>query len=170
MATTSEKKALIFLSALTLLGVGARLWRLQHPSPPESLATTPDSSSQYKHGPKTPKYPRKNARSKAPERRDSTSVVDLDRASIRDIEALGVLKPGVARLIIADRDSFGPFGSLHELERVPYLDRADFRSLAPRVTFSLLPRPKNAVMQPHVDQVTTEPIRRRRRTGTGAAR
>jgi hypothetical protein len=70
-----------------------------------------------------------------------------------------VLKPGVARLIVVDRDSFGPFGSIHELERVPYLNRSDLRSLAPRVTFSLLPRPKNTVMQPHAPQ---ESGRRRR--------
>ncbi len=63
---------------------------------------------------------------------------------------MGVLKPGGARLIVANRDSFGPFGSMHEVERVPYLTRSELRKLAPRATFSGVPRPKNAVMVMHM--------------------
>lgn len=80
--------------------------------------------------------------------RDFASTVDLDRASTSEIDALGVLQPGMARLIVADRDSFGPFGSIQELARVPFLSTTVIRKLAPRVTFSRLPRPRNTVIQP----------------------
>ncbi|MEO7217099.1 MAG: helix-hairpin-helix domain-containing protein [Gemmatimonadaceae bacterium] len=74
--------------------------------------------------------------------------MDLDRASVAEIDALGVLPKGMARLIVADRDSFGPFGSLDELRRVPFLTVSTLRKLAPRVTFSRVPRPRNAVIDP----------------------
>jgi DNA uptake protein ComE-like DNA-binding protein len=130
MATPSEKKALIFVAVVALLGSGVRLWRLQHPPAPakstHASSTQDDDQPQDRpssHGrsPKPRGKPHKNSRSGTVQPHDSASIIDLDRASLHDIEALGVLKPGLARLIIADRDTFGPFGSFHELERVPYL-------------------------------------------------
>lgn len=86
-------------------------------------------------------------------------ILDLDRATVAQIEALGVLRRGVARLIVADRDRYGPFGSLDELRRVDVLTVSDVRKLAPHVTFSLLPRPRNAVLQA---RPVAAPARRRR--------
>lgn len=82
-----------------------------------------------------------------PPDRHSSVTVDLDRATVAQIDALGVLSPGAAHLIVADRDSFGPFGSLRELQRVEFLTTGDIRKLAPRVTFSRVPRPRNTVIQ-----------------------
>jgi competence protein ComEA len=65
--------------------------------------------------------------------------VDLDRASERDIEALPWVGPALARRIVANRDSFGAFGSLDALERVKGLGPATRKRLANRVTFSADP-------------------------------
>jgi transcriptional accessory protein Tex/SPT6 len=88
--------------------------------------------------------------------------VDLDRATAAEIDALGLLPKGMARLIVADRDSFGPFGSVEELKRVPFLSASTLRKLAPRVTFSRIPRPRNTVIHPRV--IPTTPARRKARS------
>jgi competence protein ComEA len=49
--------------------------------------------------------------------------------------------PALAKRIIADRDSLGPFGSLEGFQRVKGVGPAMARTLAPYVTFSGTPRP-----------------------------
>jgi DNA uptake protein ComE-like DNA-binding protein len=165
MSTTpAERKALLFLALVAVLGGGVRLWRTTHPAHPHAaLATDADSVDTSSTAPREGSSGRGHSVRKrtssgrsgrrgsrgAVTGRDSTTIIDLDRASVADIDALGVLPAGAGRLIVADRDSFGPFGSLEELARVPFLSTAALRKLAPRVTFSRLPRPKNAVVQPH---------------------
>jgi Helix-hairpin-helix motif len=70
--------------------------------------------------------------------------VDLDVASAADIERLPRIGPALARRIVADRDSLGPFGSLEGLARVRGVGPAVLRAIAPRVTFSRTPRPTGA--------------------------
>lgn len=162
-ATPAERKALLFLALVAVLGGGVRLWRAAHPvRRAQALAgggDTVDSESTSGTRSRSARghSVRKRTASRRPSARrsrvtasgrDSTSIIDLDRASVAEIDALGVLPAGVGRMIVADRDSFGPFGSIEELARVPFLPTAALRKLAPRVTFSRLPRPKNAVIQP----------------------
>jgi len=160
-ATPAERKALLFLATVALLGAGVRFWRSSHPdrAAHAAHAAGADDSSVAGHGSSRSRTRSSRGRSGARASvrgrsrtgqsvRDSTSIIDLDRASVAEIDALGLLAPGVARLIVADRDTFGPFGSLQELSRVPFLTSAALRQLAPRVTFSRLPRPRNAVVQP----------------------
>lgn len=68
--------------------------------------------------------------------------VDLDVASAAAIERLPRIGPVLARRIVADRDSLGPFGSMKGLQRVRGVGAGLARKLAPYVTFSLLPRPQ----------------------------
>jgi competence protein ComEA len=63
-------------------------------------------------------------------------LVDLDRASEREIEALPRIGPAIARRIVASRDSLGAFGSLEGLGRVRGLGPATRKRLAQLVTFS----------------------------------
>jgi competence protein ComEA len=67
--------------------------------------------------------------------------VDLDVADAAALEGLPRIGPVMARRIVADRDSLGPFGSLKELQRVKGVGPALARTLSPYVTFSLRPRP-----------------------------
>ncbi|HKH93526.1 MAG TPA: helix-hairpin-helix domain-containing protein [Gemmatimonadaceae bacterium] len=63
-------------------------------------------------------------------------LVDLDRASEREIDALPRIGPAIARRIVASRDSLGAFGSLEGLGRVRGMGPATRKRLAPLVTFS----------------------------------
>lgn len=170
MATPAERKALLFFAVVATLGASVRLWRAHHPHPTrQSAAASPDAD--HRTATDRPRTARSTARKRTRTTykgtrgsrtsrsrighidRDSTSIIDLDRATVAEIDALGILPPGTGRLIVEDRDTFGPFGSIDELRRVPFLSSAIIRKLAPRVTFSLLPRPKNTVIQPrsHAD-------------------
>jgi competence protein ComEA len=62
--------------------------------------------------------------------------VDLDVATVPEIEALPRIGPALARRIVGNRDSLGAFGSLEALRRVKGIGPATVRLLAPLVTFS----------------------------------
>jgi competence protein ComEA len=68
--------------------------------------------------------------------------VDLDVASAPEIEALPRIGPALARRIVANRDSLGPFGSVAGLKRVKGMGPASIDRLAPLVTFSGTPAPR----------------------------
>ena len=61
--------------------------------------------------------------------------IDVNAATIDEIEALPHVGPVLARKIVANRDSLGPFGSLDALRRVKGVGAATTRDLAPYVTF-----------------------------------
>ncbi|HET7623261.1 MAG TPA: helix-hairpin-helix domain-containing protein [Gemmatimonadaceae bacterium] len=67
--------------------------------------------------------------------------IDVDVADAAALEALPRIGPVMAKRIVADRDSLGPFGSLKELQRVKGVGPSLARALSPYVTFSLRPRP-----------------------------
>ena len=62
--------------------------------------------------------------------------LDLDVASVTEIDRLPRVGPALARRIVASRDSAGPFGSLDGLKRVKGIGAATLEHLAPLVTFS----------------------------------
>ena len=72
----------------------------------------------------------------------------MDTSSAELIETLNGIGPALAKRIVADRDSAGPFGSLDALRRVKGIGPALSARLAPQVTFSRFPRPQNAVAAP----------------------
>jgi hypothetical protein len=62
--------------------------------------------------------------------------LDLDRATEAEIDRLPHVGPALARRLVANRDSFGAFGSLEGLRRVRGLGPATLERLATLVTFS----------------------------------
>jgi competence protein ComEA len=66
--------------------------------------------------------------------------IDLDRAQEWEILSLPKVGPSLARRILADRDSLGPFGSMDEFRRVKGVGEGVVNAIAPYVTFSLSPR------------------------------
>ncbi len=186
MATPAEKKALLFLGAIILLGGGVRLVRSASANAGDSASSAPAGPQPEPHRRSGAGEPRassdepesssvkkktrrrtKKSRSRPPPAEESppAAPLDLDIASVADLDALGVLKPGVARMIIADREAFGPFGSIRGLERVPYLRKSAISALAPLVTFSRVPRPINAVFPARPDTAPSarDPSRKRSR-------
>jgi DNA uptake protein ComE-like DNA-binding protein len=69
------------------------------------------------------------------------TLIDLDTADPRAIEALPRVGPALASRIVANRDSLGPFGSLDRLRRVKGIGPATIALLRPLVTFSRQARP-----------------------------
>ena len=68
--------------------------------------------------------------------RTAREPMDLDRATQREIEGLPWVGPALAGRIVANRDSFGSFGSLEALGRVKGMGEATRKRLAALVTFS----------------------------------
>ncbi|MDP9204775.1 MAG: helix-hairpin-helix domain-containing protein [Gemmatimonadota bacterium] len=148
MPTPAERKALLFFSVVLVLGASTRAYRtLQSRSPSDERARSAlerqikAADSARRAGLRRPKGARKQ---KAPPRR--VGPVDMDVATEKEIEALRHIGPTLARRIIADRDSFGPFGSIEGLRRIKGIGPSMVEKLDSSVTFSLVPRPTNTVI------------------------
>ena len=146
MPTQAERKALLFFSAVLVLGTGTRAYQgLQRPAVGTHARTALEAQikaadSARKSGRK-PKRERKKQKKPPPH-----GPVDLDVATEAEIESLRHIGPALAKRIVADRDSFGPFGSREGLLRVRGIGPSMVAKLDTSVTFSLLPRPKNTVI------------------------
>jgi competence protein ComEA len=68
-------------------------------------------------------------------------IVDLDRASIAQIEGLPGIGPALARRIVAHRDSAGSFGALEAVCEVRGVGPRLAERLRPLVTFTGPRRP-----------------------------
>jgi competence ComEA-like helix-hairpin-helix protein len=147
MPTHAERKALFFFAAVIALGASTRAIRsLRSRSAGDAGARAAlelqikaaDSARRAIRKPKaerTKKSPPKPA-----------GPVDLDLAGAQEIEGLWHVGPTLARRIVADRDSFGPFGSIEGLLRVKGVGPSMVEKLGSSVTFSLVPRPTNRVI------------------------
>jgi competence protein ComEA len=178
MPTPSERKALLFLSGLLVLGAGVRVASAVRGTPPpadERSRAALDRQigavdSARKHG-RRPHDRSRRARvlGRGEQQRDSAprvayvlpmvGKVDLDVATAAEIERLPRIGPSLARRIVADRDSLGPFGSLEAFGRVKGVGPGLVRVVAPLVTFSLQPRPS-----PENDRGDRAPAGRARRS------
>ncbi len=133
MPTPAERKALLFFAVVLVLGASTRAYRVLHSRAPTDSKARSALEAQIKaadsarrSGLKKPKRERKQ--------------------SEKEIEALRHVGPTLARRIIADRDSFGPFGSMEGLQRVKGIGPSMVEKLDSSVTFSLVPRPTNEVI------------------------
>jgi len=66
--------------------------------------------------------------------------VDVDRASVQELQRLPGVGPGLARRIVAERERSGPFGDSAALSHVPGLGPAKMARMAPNLAFSGSPR------------------------------
>src|SRR6266550_2364112 len=155
MPTPGERKALLFLSSVILLGAGARGVAVLHSQSPVDAAARQaidpqiqavDSVRQAKTSREKTKRSKKRTSTvhltepQTSESKPAPAIIDLDIASEAEIETLRGVGPALAKRIVADRDSLGPFGSVDELQRVRGIAKRLAAKLAPQVTFSLLPR------------------------------
>ncbi len=147
MGTPAERKALLFFSAVLVLGTGNKVYEAAASRTPVSPSARTALESQLKAADSARKAGGKTKRGrkqKAPIRRPGP--VDLDVATEAEIESLRHIGPALARRIVADRDSLGPFGSREGFLRVKGVGPSMVEKLDSSVTFSLLPRPKNTVI------------------------
>ncbi len=148
MPTPAERKALLFFSTVLALGASTRAYQALHSSSPADAKARSAlehqieaADSARKAGARKPKGQKKE---KAPPK--PIGPVDLDIATEKDIESLRYVGPTLAKRIVADRDSFGPFGSIDGLRRVKGVSSSMVAKLDSTVTFSLVPRPTNTVI------------------------
>ncbi len=190
MPTPAERKALLFLSGLLVLGAGVRTHRAlrDHPDPDpasrlalrrqlaavDSVRAMNQAEQVRRAARKTPDdlrvvtpdavpviataVPAASGGSSPP-----AAPIDLDVASADQIERLPRIGPALARRIVANRDSLGPFGSLEEFQRVRGVGPAMAKTIAPHVTFSLSPRPSHVTERGSVASTTAQSTRRRAR-------
>ncbi len=150
--TPAERKALVFLAALLALGGVARsVASLRdrthaHRSPADSVALAAQlaaiDSQRAAERLAGRRRAARSSRARASVRdtkaaaHDSTLLVDVDRASAAELEALPRIGPALARRIVRDREENGPFGSVTGLLRVKGIGPKLVTHIAPYVTFS----------------------------------
>src|SRR5438094_8496891 len=171
MPTPAEKKALLFLASVALLGASVRALRAVGTidQVPESnihaldgqLAAVDSARRVQKGRAKGAKPPGRHrlppdslsgrdtvAEQRLPNGKTSVALratkIDVDVASADELDALPGVGPVLARRIIADRERHGAFGSLANLRRVKGIGPALAARLGPLVTFSGTPRPLSA--------------------------
>lgn len=168
MPTPAEHRALLFVTAVAVLGVGARgvaAWRRAEPPVADRAAlarqvaavdsalsaggrrTGAGASSGRPPGQNASTPPRAAADRSTPPVRSASrgaapgvGAIDMDVATVADLDRLPGIGPALAARIVADRDSLGPFGSLEGLQRVRGVGPALAARVQPYVTFRLPPR------------------------------
>jgi competence ComEA-like helix-hairpin-helix protein len=148
MPTPAERKALLFFSIVLALGASSRVYRVVNSRTPTDARARSALEAQIKAADSARRSglrkPKRERRQKTPPK--PSGPVDLDVASEKEIEALRHVGPTLAKRIVADRDSFGPFGSMEGLRRVKGIGPSMVEKLDSSVTFSLVPRPTNTVI------------------------
>lgn len=151
MITASERKALLFLAGVIALGSAARVVRARSSEGPAEASRVAlaaqiarvDSARKSSRGKKG-----RAAGKAVPGMRPGDPPIDLDQAAASEIDRLPGIGEIVASRIVANRDSFGTFGSLSELQRVKGVGPKLAERIRPHVTFSGVARPVNAVISP----------------------
>jgi competence ComEA-like helix-hairpin-helix protein len=148
MPTPAERKALLFFSVVLVLGASTRVFRAFHSHSPVDARARSALETQIKAADSARRSglrkPKRDLKQKAPPK--PVGRVDLDVASAKEIEGLRYIGPALAKRIVADRDSLGPFGSMEGFNRVKGIGPSMVAKLDSTVTFSLLPRPTNRVI------------------------
>jgi competence protein ComEA len=150
--TSSERKALLFLAAVIALGTGVRVVNARQPPPNAAdsaglaLQLSRVDAARAGKGARKARAPARKARAAAITAGESP--IDLDVAAAGQIERLTGIGEVTAARIVANRDTFGPFGSIEGLTRVKGVGPALSERIRPYVTFSGVARPTNAVVSP----------------------
>ena len=127
--SSTERRALVLLLALGLLGHGVRRWLVpsgQAPGQIELVQTLP---------PRSPLPHRDSilalARPLGPEER-----IDADRATAADLARLPRVGMALAKRMVAWREAHGPFGGLAGLDQVPGVGPGLLAALGEHLSFS----------------------------------
>jgi competence protein ComEA len=160
MPTPAERQALLFLAAVAVIGGGVRAAGTRSlardvaraelgPAPSADLATRAldaqiaavDSARRAGKAKTGASRAGSSRRMKQPTLLnghvpDSVRSVDVNHASVAELERLPRVGPALAARIVAWREQNGPFTSMESLRHVRGIGPATARMLAPLVTFS----------------------------------
>ena len=131
MFTHDERRALVFLAAVTAAGAAFRaLW------PGEGAQAGLSAVAPALQGGDVVRQAARSKRAEAMTRPLADGErVDVDRASVEELDRLPRVGPALARRIVAEREAHGPFGSLDGLGRVPGIGPRVLQDLEPHVSF-----------------------------------
>jgi competence ComEA-like helix-hairpin-helix protein len=124
-----ERRALLLLLTLAVAGQGVRLLATRPGEPPgqvQLLSTLSDGSPTAQRD-----SAMHQARPLAP-----GELVDADVAPPAELARLPRVGLALAKVMVADRQAKGAFGTLEGLDRVPGIGPGLLRALAPHLTFS----------------------------------
>ena len=139
MATQGERRALFFLAAVALLGAGTRAWRGRSVAVDTAALTRQIAEVDGLSGGGGGRLKRSQAASKPPRQPvhpPTRQPVDVDLATAEELEHLPGIGPALAKRIIKDRESKGPFGCLAALDRVKGVGPALLARIDSLATFS----------------------------------
>lgn len=131
--TSVERRALTFLSAAFIVGLGIRLYQSEFASPPKFDYRASDSTFAALSAAADDTTAGTMSGSSEPPI-DPPGQVDLNTATVSALTALPGVGPATARRIIAERDTHGPFRSVRDLRRVKGLGAKRIEQLSPLVT------------------------------------
>lgn len=141
MPTPNERRALWFLALVALSGSGVRLWRnAEHRIAPAEATALAQQIGRVDSVRSTGR-PSKRQKTGKPVAPTPAHPLDIDRASVAEIEALPGIGPALARRIVATRDSLHGFGSIEALCVVRGVGPTLAQRLRPLVTFTGAFRP-----------------------------
>jgi competence ComEA-like helix-hairpin-helix protein len=127
--SSAERRALILLLSLGLIGQGVRWWLTRPDSAPGDIqllaALPPGSPAAHRDSILALNRPL------GPGER-----IDADRASAADLARLPRVGLALAKKIVADREAHGPFGGPAGLDRVPGIGPGLLATLGPHLAFS----------------------------------
>ena len=126
---SAERRAVLLLVALAVCGQGVRYLVTRPGDPPgqvKLLSLLPAGS---------PTAQRDSAMKQARPLRPGERL-DADAASATELSRLPRVGLGLAKTIVANRDTHGAFGSLAALDRVPGIGPGLLRTLTPHLSFS----------------------------------
>ena len=127
--SSSERRALLLLLSLGLVGQGVR-WLATRPGQPPGevqLVQTLPAQSPIAHRDSILAL----ARPLGPDER-----IDADRATAQELARLPRVGLALAKAIVADRDAHGPFAELAGLDRVPGIGQGLLTAIGTHLTFS----------------------------------
>lgn len=137
--TPSERRGAMVVVLLLAIGAARDLWRALHPRPTAPTAIEWNSGNGDVTGaashPITPVPPLSDpavrARRPGEELLPPGAVLDLNRATIAELDALPGIGPVLARRIVEHRERHGPFRSPEELLAVRGIGPRSLARLAP---------------------------------------
>jgi competence ComEA-like helix-hairpin-helix protein len=136
-----ERRAIILLLGLAVGGQGLRAWLAAPGTPPGQVSLIPAPAGS------TPLAHRDSglalARPLAPGEK-----VDLDRAPALEIARLPRVGLKLAKVIVSDRNTRGPFGSLEALDRVPGVGPGLLATIRDQARFSAVPATPETLGEP----------------------
>jgi competence protein ComEA len=125
----TERRAIVLLLLLGVIGQGARWWAGRPGEPPGQVALMPGE----RRG--SPAAHRDSALAAA-RPMSPGETLDPDRATMAELLRLPKVGPGLARAIVADREAKGPFRTAEGLDRVAGIGPKLLEALGPYLTFS----------------------------------